>query len=293
LKHVAHKLIFDPLDFLEYFCPAELDITKDLFGFNELKILLQKYTLCKSYAERIAVKHGIGYKQINPIVDSDLTAYVMAVAAPTTVGKSYLATRGIGLELARKYEIGFYSYEALRGFDFKSLSNFYLFNEEELEFCQHKFRKLGLEVDLKTSEYLVCVSRDKTGKINNLGFRVLNPLLETQVAKWLFSHGRQATFGLQNIEDRAIIVEGFFDSLALWECGYPAVGLGSAGVSPAHLEFLKNLRLSFLMDSDETGTNVSKELMTQGHRVLKLNSIEKDPFEAWIKTKTLNFTEWQ
>jgi DNA primase len=291
LKHAIYKIVFDPLDFLEYFCPPELNIAKKMFGHNGLQTMLQKYTMCPEYAKSISTKHEIRYRSLDPVSEKDLNAFVMAVATPTTVGSNYLATRGIGLELARKYEIGFFSLDRFRNYDFGTLSPFYLFNFEELEYCQYQLKQNGLEVELEKAEYLVCVSRDKTGKINNLGFRVLEPVLESKVAKWIFSHGRQATFGLHDIEDRAIVVEGFFDSLALWECGYPAVGLGSVAVSPFHWEFLKNLQLSFLLDNDETGRNSSMDLKAKGHKILKLNSTAKDPFDAWQLNKNLQFEE--
>jgi DNA primase len=141
---------------------------------------------------------------------------------------------------------------------------------------------------------MTCVSRDRLGNVNNIVFRFTRENICQIRAKWLFSHGRQATFGLDKVDPTkpVHIVEGFYDWVAMVEMGYTnTVGLGSAFISEAHERFLEGLELVFVLDSDETGKKYSDRLRGEGRQVLYLNDECKDPYEYWIQKGTLRLNE--
>jgi DNA primase len=141
-------------------------------------------------------------------------------------------------------------------------------------------------------EQIVMPSYDRQGNLNNLVFRYVDEHVSKFWAKWLFSHGRSATFGLHKIDPNktVYVVEGFFDHVACDQLGMQSVGLGSAFISDMHWKQLEGLKLVFILDSDEVGAEYSNRLKADGHRVWMLKDKFKDPYEYWINKKELEFT---
>lgn len=289
MRHILHKLILDPLDFLEYFCPeGDQDIGKALFGYRGLKDALKFHTLGKDYADHLAKKFEVPLERLYEVDQEDLKRFIRLCSQHLQSVAPYLEERHFPLELASKYDLGGYCFNAFKNEDLGSLSPYVLFNEDELAYINYQIKQqCWFTVDIKECWFLVCPSYDLEGKVNNLAFRVLNPALES-LAKWLFAMGRQATFGLQWVDPKkeTLIVEGFFDQVACYECGIQSVGLGSAFMSSAHELYLKNLKLAFLLDSDETGRKYS-DLLEKDHKVLRLSSTYKDPWESWTQTQQI------
>jgi hypothetical protein len=218
----------------------------------------------------------------------DLKRFIHLCSQNLEAVAPYLEERGFPLELASKYDLGGFCFNTFKNEDLGTLSPYILFNGDELDYINHQIRqRCWFKVDIKDCWFLLCPSYDRTGKVNNLAFRVINPALET-LAKWMFAMGRQATFGLQWVDpkEETWIVEGFFDQVACHECGIQSVGLGSAFMSEAHLAYLKDLKLAYLFDSDETGRKYS-EILEKDHKVLRLSKEFKDPWESWTQTQQI------
>jgi len=137
---------------------------------------------------------------------------------------------------------------------------------------------------------MVVPSFDRHYNLNNLVFRFTDEFLSTFCAKWLFSHGRQATFGLHKVDPSkpVYVVEGFFDHVGMEMMGIPnSVGLGSAFISYAHEKFLEGLDLVFVLDSDETGVKYSHRLRDEGRKVILLPDHHKDPYEFAVAGESI------
>jgi hypothetical protein len=291
-KKLRHKLCIDPLPFLEYFIPedpASIDLAKMLIGHGELKEALNHHTVNPDYARSIANK--LGYPQYVPkhtVVDPVDVRRLLSQPM-SEICKTYLLDRKFPIELIPTYEMSSWLYHEGNGYN--SLSDYFPFCYEEMEYASFKLSKLGFIADLSKQDMLVMPSYDRKGILNNLVFRFVDDHISTICAKWLFSHGRQATFGLHKIdpEKPVYVVEGFFDHVACDQMGMQSVGLGSAFISDEHWKQFKDLKLVFILDSDEAGTEHSSRLREQGHKVWMLKDYYKDPYEYWVNGEELSF----
>lgn len=291
-KKLRYKICIDPLPFLEYFVPDNpeaIGIAKLLMGHGEIKEALDCHTVNRDYAYGIAKKLGypgyvpkhtpIDMAEVNNILNSPMSEVCLR----------YLEDRKFPLELVSTYEMSSWKYHE---HNYKSLAKYYPFNKDELDYSSYKLSQLGETTDMSEQEMLVMPSYDRQGVLNNLVFRFVDVHVSKYWAKWLFSHGRQATFGLHKIDDTkpVYVVEGFFDHVACDQMGMQSVGLGSAFISDAHLKYLEGLNLIFILDSDEAGTNHSNRLKDLGYKVLMLKDLYKDPYDYWVNGKELTFS---
>jgi DNA primase len=291
-KH-RYKLCIDPLPFLEYFVQNDemsIEIAKVLLKIGEMKEALDHHTVNPEYAYGIAKKFGYpGYVPKHTLIDLNEVKSLLSQPMSETCVK-YLEDRKFPLELIPHYEMS--SWKFTEDNPYKSMAYYYPFNKEELDYSTYKLQKLGEDTDMSVQDMLVMPSYGRSGDLNNLVFRYVDEYVSRYWCKWLFSHGRQATFGLHKIDPSkpVYVVEGFFDYVAMDQMGMQSVGLGSAFISDKHWEFLKDLDLLFILDSDEAGRNHSKKLEDAGHTVLRLRGLYKDPYEYWINKTELQFT---
>ena len=181
-----------------------------------------------------------------------------------------LTPRDIPEELCDKYEVGYFETSPESCFD----SLYILFNKDELDFWH------DVNTDLWGLQFMVVPSRDRSGTINEIGFRILNPEKIKDSFKWLFAYGQQATFGMHlcDIDSPLLLVEGFQDMLAFRESGYNnVVGLGSAKVTEAHKAQLKTDDYIFCQDMDSFGMSERKDLSRTCFYIPE----GKDPYEVW------------
>lgn len=185
--------------------------------------------------------------------------------------------RELSNELCDKYEVGLFC--AKDFVDKMPKSHYVLFNERVIEFWKAK------AVVLDTVLFMTCVSRDATGQINGMGFRVLDQDQVLRAFKWLFPFGQACTFGLHLCDANAEIVacEGFLDMIAFQECGYNAVGLGSAVVTEEHAERLGDNWI-FCGDFDKFGV----ENRQKTNNSVYYDPIGKDPYEVWKEHGYIN-----
>lgn len=184
------------------------------------------------------------------------------------------------VDLRDKYEVGVFRTSKEYCIDNKYI----LFNQTQLE----EWDTTG--VHLWDLEFLVIPSRDSTGKINEIGFRLLNTSLVHDAFKWLFMFGQQATFGLQlcDMSKPIIAVEGAFDWIALAESGYKnIIGLGSAFISQRQKEYVKGKELVMCLDQDSFG--LSQRVKYNKYCFFKPDA--KDPFEAFCNYGRVDLIE--
>jgi hypothetical protein len=287
-KSLLRKVIVDPLPFLEYFLPeGDVDLGNILMPPNALRAALKFHTVNTAYANSIARKMGMEFNYVHPVVLEDEVERFLLTPMSDQV-KQYLADRSFPLELVPLYKMTSYRWN-LEHIP-PSMKNYFLFNQAELNYANFMFSIRGYpEVKMEEESFVAMPSYDRDGRLNNLVFRVVSDQLSQFAAKWLFTHGRQATFGLERVDPTkpVYVVEGFFDYVAMDQMGIQAVGLGSAFISDAHWKFLDGLNLIFLLDSDPVGQRYGKELQEQGHTVRFLGTEYKDPYEYWISNKSI------
>jgi len=178
----------------------------------------------------------------------------------------------IPFNLAEKYEVGYYN-----------LSMNFDFSNKHILLSSKEFGEDWASLGVTKLEFIVTVSRDATGAINNLGLRCLNQELVYDAFKWIFPCGQSATFGLHTFvpnADGMILVEGFRDYVAFRESGHHnVVGLGSVSITDLHREYLPNdIDIKFCYDQDWYGNQKRKNDL----KVLFVPYEHKDPWEAFL-----------
>jgi len=299
-KNIFAKATLDTLDFIEYFCAnGNPELVWEFVGYEEAKKALRTQTLNEEYANNIAFRLKLSPVEHNPST-VDLLNFLRATHRLNFEAITYLKERAFPLDMLERYHIGSYRPADFVGYDFGSVSKFYLFDPNRLEYLNYVMQQLKLDINLLDTTFLVMPSFDNEGQLNNLAFRVLDPTIESKAFKWLFSHGRQATFGLNRVLDPRkpiTVIEGYFDYVACKECGMSQpVALGSAFFSPFHLRYLKQLGspIDVLFDSDTTGkkyTQMLEPLADQLNRVLVLDPLHKDPWDWWTKEGEVRYKE--
>jgi DNA primase len=295
-KNIFAKATLDTLDFIEYFCNNEdKDLVWSFVGYLEAQIALVSQTLNPKYANKIASKMGL--EPVNFKTSSfDVLDFLLKSNMSKEAMEYLITDRKFPLELCDKYLIK--SFCPSESYIPEALKNFYLFDLERLEYLSYVLEQLNIKVDLTKTHFLIMPSFDHTGQLNNLAFRTLDTTLESQVFKWLFSYGRQSTFGLNHCYDKnkpITIVEGFFDYVACKEAGVcQPVALGSAFFSDLHLDIFAKagFKLNVLFDSDETGKKYAQSLskIYQVDKILVLDDEYKDPYDWWINTGTIKYS---
>jgi len=180
------------------------------------------------------------------------------------------------ITLRDKYEVGKFTVSLDNCFN----NDYILFNKEQLEFWKEA-SEVG--TDLIGLEFLVIASRDWTGKINELGFRILDKNRVRSAFKWLFPYGQQATFGLNFCDPnkQLILCEGAWDYIALRESDYSnIVGLGSLKLTDRHKKELRTENYGFCLDGDYWGLESE---IDKGKQVYLFIPEAKDPFDAFIQ----------
>lgn len=181
--------------------------------------------------------------------------------------------RGLSPYLCDKYEVGYFQTSVETVLD----SKYILFNKKMLQF----WKESG--VDLFGLEFMVVPSRGWDGQINEIGFRLLNMERVNHAFKWLFPYGQRATFGLNlcSSEQSLLLCEGFLDMVAFRESGYTnSVGLGSAIVTEAHKQELKNDNCIMCNDMDTVGMAMRRN---NPKSFCFYSPNGKDPYEVWMK----------
>lgn len=290
-KHFLKKLTVDPLPILDYFVPeGDDDIIKAILGEDGLKYSLDVHTVNPAYAAHIAARMRVPYTPSYPEINPQETQHLLAQGVQHGAVKQFLQDRGFLEGLWGKYQVASWSHTK---HDYQSWAKYFPFNLEALVRASFALHNLGFRAFFPVNTFMVCPSYDRNGALNNLVFRFTDDRICQLMCKWLFSHGRQATFGLEKVDPSkpVYVVEGFFDYVAMTEMGIQSVGLGSAFISEAHWGFLEGLDLRFLLDSDETGRKYSERLRGEGYRVCRLSDEFKDPWEYYQNGRVVAFSD--
>lgn len=284
-KQFLHKLLLDPLPMIDYFIPEEdLDFVIDILGEEGVRWMISHHTLFKPYADEISSKIGVEHNLEFKDIDSEDISKLLSMPISDT-GREFLKARGWKDELYDKYQLSSWKWYPHK---LDSIRQFIPFNLEALLVTSKMLAKWEWPILLTEEEQLVFPSYDRNHHLNNIALRHLSPDISRIAAKWWFSHGRQATFGLERVDPSkpVYIVEGWFDWVACEEMGIQSVGLGSAFISDAHYRYLDGLDLIFLLDSDDVGRKYSERLEEEGCKVHYLSSEYKDPWEFYINGKS-------
>lgn len=141
-------------------------------------------------------------------------------------------------------------------------------------------------------EFYVCPSYNK-GKIDGLGFRIKDPNQVHKAFKWIFMEGNNIIYGKDSIDKNkdCYVVEGFRDYVALKECGYNVIGLGSVKISKIQQQYLNTIKPILLLDNDKFGIQQALEYKKRGYRIAILQTEEKDAWDTFYKTKQIKILE--
>lgn len=188
-----------------------------------------------------------------------------------------ICPRELSEELCEKYEVGLFNTST--SLDIKT--NYVLFNQEILSFWKLQ------DVDLYDIDFMVAISRNRNGIIDGIGLRILDQTRVEESFKWLFPFGQDCTFGLHlDNGNEMILCEGFQDMIALRECGYNAVGLGSGVITPEHLDKIDQ-EFIYCGDMDNFGMMYRESNIKHCFFAPK----GKDPYDTFLKHGKVNIVK--
>lgn len=194
-------------------------------------------------------------------LDTAVYSYLLAICDGMHDAQieSYLAGRGIGENLRKKYNIGIIAADAV--------------NEVRTElikkFGVNRLTAAGvLSVNgwFVFSDYRVLLPSMYAGKCLSIHGRATNARVDAPKYKYLTGVSR-VPFLLDNLNTaggRVFIVEGFFDAVSCSQLGNPAIGLGSCNYNKDLYKRLlqqikkKGLEVVFAYDNDTAGANALK-----------------------------------
>lgn len=184
-------------------------------------------------------------------------------------GREYLAQRGVSLETARRYRLGF--------------------APEGWNNLETHLKREGIDADLLHRAGLVKKNEDRGTTYDVFRGRLLFPILDDRgrpvafggrvlpgapkdAPKYLNSPGTdiyeksKVLYGLSYArnavqrKDRLIVVEGYFDAVSLWQAGFEeAVAPCGTALTADQLEVVRRLttKVIALFDTDEAGINAA------------------------------------
>jgi hypothetical protein len=299
MKNIFVKATLDTLDFIEYFCATDsLEPVWTFVGQKEAEIALRTQTMSQQWANKLAKRVCLPPPELDPYVPIRTMRLLMNRCKPVNEDSDrFLTKRRLPQHCVERYALHTYRPSDHSQTDLQGVSSFYLFNHERLEYLSFVLNHLGTPIDLLNVTWVVAPSYDRHGHLNCLAFRTCSSELEPH-CKWVFSHGRCATFGLNLVFDTkkpVTLVEGLFDQIACNELGFSQpVGLGSAFISDEHhphLEELENVWPMF--DSDEVGQRYTHLAagMKNVQGVYRLHSAHKDPYDWWANEGRIDCIE--
>lgn len=184
-------------------------------------------------------------------------------------GRAYLESRGISLDTARKYRMGFVqdgwnnleNHLRAEGFDADTLARAGLLKRNE---------RTGSTYDVFRARLIFPILDDR-GRPVAFGGRAM-PGADKDTPKYLNSPGTEiyekskVLYGLSfargavQRKDRVIVVEGYFDAVSLWQAGFEeAVAPCGTALTADQLAVLRRLstKVMALFDTDEAGINAA------------------------------------
>lgn len=208
-------------------------------------------------------------------------------------GRRYLASRGITVEAARGWRLGY----APGGWTplVDAMHRQGIHPQQLARASLAKSKDGGGFYDVFRERVLFPI-RDERGRVIGFGGRILegdgpkylnSPESEVYKKSEVLFGLDQARLGMSR-KGRAIVVEGYFDVLALHQAGFTeAVGTCGTALTPAHISKLRRLtdKLYLSLDADEAGMRAARKVldpvMASGFSCFRLTVPGgKDPDEA-------------
>ena len=194
----------------------------------------------------------------------------------------------IPAELMSKYKCGLYNTK-----DSNNLQNVWN-NKSYILFAPNKLAQVKELTGVENLEFYVCPAFNENGDVEGIGFRIKDPSKVQNAFKWLFMQGNNLIYGKDYVdnEKECYVVEGFRDYVALRECGYNVIGLGSVFISPKQKEYLDRLKQPILLlDNDKFGLQQTLGFAKEFRIATLVGTKEKDAYDAWITDGKLNILE--
>lgn len=191
-------------------------------------------------------------------------------------------------ELVSKYMCGLYNTKNAN--DLNNIWN----NKSYILFAPNKLAQVKELTGIENIEFYVCPAFDENGDVEGIGFRIKDPNKVHNAFKWIFLQGNNLIYGKDYVdkEKECYVVEGFRDYVALRECGYNVVGLGSVFISPKQKEYLDTLKNPILLlDNDKFGLQQTLGFTKEFRVATLVGTKEKDAYDAWIKDNEINIIE--
>lgn len=166
-------------------------------------------------------------------------------------------------------------------------------NKEYILFNKKQIYGLFIK-NLPDLEFYVCPAYNEMGEVEDIGFRIKNPELVHKSFKWLFPKGNNIIYGKDyvNKEETCYVVEGFRDYVALRECGYNCIGLGSVYLSNKQKEYISTLKDPImLLDNDSFGRIQTMEFSKNYNVATLIRTPYKDAWDTYTNDIPIKITK--
>lgn len=245
-------------------CAARIGITIDKYNpaQNDFKRGKSDYSsrIDRNTAETAKTPQSASQSEITKDYTEDFKKWREQLSDPAAV--SYLSARGISIETAREYWIGY---------------------DAESDPAGRGYKAPRMIIPTGKGQYVT---------------RAIDPNINKQYAKMnscsevnVFNQRVLYADGIKNV----FVTEGAFDALSILEVGEPAIALNSASNAGKLIELLKReptkATLIICMDSDQAGENATERLkkdlqsINAKYVVANINGGSKDPNDALVADK--------
>ena len=213
--------------------------------------------------------------QPNETLETKALPYYQDQLTPDSIGAAYLASRGIPLDVAREYGLGYAPYNQ----------------------WAHR-NQAGKLVRQPTAGRLVFPHTDPAGRVVNLYGRACAGAVPDQVGKHDHLPGQKGAFNAQALQAETVyITEGAMDALSLIAAGYPNA-CAIFGVNGLYWEWVKARTMVFCMDQDAAGQQWRQLATVAIMRGIQVKFLEaeayeghKDLNELWAATGEIDIIE--
>lgn len=252
---ITLKIIFDGYDFIQS------DIGKMLVTENKIPHIIRTTFLPTLYE---GVEEFLAYCKYN--------------------GDGYLPNK-----LMEKYHCGLYSLDSV--FDNNNPwkdKSYVLFNPSIIS-------QLKKNIELDDIKFWVCPAYNEIGQVEAIGFRVVDINTVRKCFKWIFTCGNNIIYGKEHIDKNktVYVVEGFRDYIALKECGYNVIGLGSVFISEKQKQYIDTLDPIILLDNDKFGIQKSLQYSEFYKTAILTGTEHKDAYDAFINGDEIKICQIQ
>ena len=205
----------------------------------------------------VRAKKSTSLPQPNDLIESEVMPYYQEQLTPDSIGAQYLKSRGIPVEVAKDYGLGY---------------------SPPGKWCHRN--KEGKPIRQTSAGRVVFPHTDPEGRIVNLYGRACANAVPKKVGKHDHLPGPKGVFNAKALQGETVYVtEGAFDAISLIASGIPNA-CAIFGVNGLRWEWVRVKRMVFAMDQDQAGQQWQQLAITAIMRGIEVQFLEPDIYKG-------------